>query len=207
MKISQKAKAIISLVIATLLLEGCGGVEPEKRDYPLALAWDYEDSEYKVIYGMADLQEMTKQKKDGEDTPAGLEIRGKSMNEIQEGYAKTQQYYLDLGHVKAVIFSERLLDQPRAYQQIVEGMQESPEVGKNAYVFMTDSLEEVMKAGVQEEDSLGEYLTGIYENQMNVRKDGVTLEDIYYDWNNEGRITKPPQLKVEEGQVVLCENL
>lgn len=207
MKISQKIKGIISLVIAFLLLEGCGGVEPEKRDYPLALAWDYEDSEYKVIYGMADLQEMTKQNKDGEDTPAGLEIRGKSMNEIQEGYAKTQQYYLDLGHVKAVIFSERLLDQPRAYQHIVEGMQESPEVGKNAYVFMTDSLEEVMKAGGQEEDSLGEYLTGIYENQMNVSKDGVTLEDIYYDWNNEGRITKPPQLKVEEGQVVLCENL
>lgn len=207
MKISQKIKGIISLVIAFLLLEGCGGVEPEKRDYPLALAWDYEDSEYKVIYGMADLQEMTKQNKDGEDTPAGLEIRGKSMNEIQEGYAKSQQYYLDLGHVKAVIFSERLLDQPRAYQHIVEGMQETPEVGKNAYVFMTDSLEEVMKAGRQEEDSLGEYLTGIYENQMNVRKDGVTLEDIYYDWNNEGRITKPPQLKVEEGQVVLCENL
>lgn len=207
MKISQKIKGIISLVIAALLLEGCGGVEPEKRDYPLALAWDYEDGEYKVIYGMADLQEMTKQGKDGADTPAGLEVRGDSLEEIREGYAKTQQYYLDLGHVKAVIFSQRLLDQPRAYKHIVEGMQESPEVGKNAYVFVTDSLEEVMKAGELKEDSLGEYLTGIYENQMNVREDGVTLEDIYFEWNNEGRIMNPPQLKVEEGQVVLCEDI
>lgn len=209
MKIKIRTRWMISMgLMAVLLLGGCGGVEPEKRDYPLALAWDYDDDGYTIIYGMAKLQEMTEQKKGNGDTPPGLVMKGKSLEEIQTEYAMTQQHYLDLGHVQAVIFSERLLDQPRAYENVLEGMQNNPAIGMNAYVFTTDSLEEVMRLGAEKEDTLGEYLTGIYKNRMSgARNDGVKLEDVYYDWNNEGQITAPPQLKVQEEEVVLCENL
>ncbi len=201
-------KHIMTCMITILLAAGgCGAVEPEKRDYPLALAWDYEDGNYSVVYGMANLQEVTEQDKGNQDTDLSLKVQGQNLEEIRANYARSQQYYLDLGHVKAIIFSERLLNQPKAYQNLMEDMQKSTEIGKNAYVFMTDSMEDVMKTGAQKEDGLGQYLTGIYDNHEGARQKGVTLEDIYYDWNNEERITQLPQLKVEEGKVILCENL
>lgn len=207
MKIRKNIRRIISLTALALFFCGCGGIEPEKREYPLALAWDYQGGIYTVIYGTADLSEMTGQQKGDDNTPPGLMIQGASLDELRAEYVKSQQYYLDLGHVQAVLFSQRLLDQQDAYAVVVEGMQKNQILGKNAYVFAVDAPEEVMKLGGQKEDTIGEYLTGIYENHMQTQKDGVTLEKIYYDWNNERKITGLPRLGVEKGQVVLCEEV
>ena len=207
MKIRKSIRRIISLTAFALFFGGCGGIEPENRDYPLSLAWDYQEGSYTLIYGMAELSEMTEQQKGDENTPPGLMVQGGSLDELRAEYVKSQQYYLDLGHVQAVIFSQRLLEQPDAYGIVVEGMQKNPILGKNAYVFAVDAPEEVMKLGGQKEDTIGEYLTGIYENHMQTQKDGVTLEELYYDWNNEGKITSLPRLIAEKGQVVLCEEV
>lgn len=202
-----KRTGIIGVGMLALFLVGCGGVEPEKRDYPMTLAFGHEDGSNYVIYGMANLNEVTEQGKGEQDTPEVLKIRGESMSEIHEEYAKTQQYYLDLGHVQAVIFDKSLLDDKESYGKVVEEMQGIPEIGKNAYVFRTTRLEEIMITGQEKEDSLGEYLRGMYENHMKIKKKGLTLEDLYYEWNNFGVISKIPTLNVKDGQVVLCEDL
>lgn len=202
-----KKTGMIGFGVIVMLLAGCGGVEPEKRDYPMTLAFGREDGSDYVIYGMADLNEVTEQGKSEQDTPLTLKIKGEFMKEIHEEYARTQQYYLDLGHVQAVIFDEGLLADTDAYGKIVAEMQGIPEIGKNAYVFRTSKLEEVMKTGQQKEDSLGEYLRGMYENHMKTKKKGLTLEDLYYDWNNFENISQMPAVEVENGQVVVCENL
>ena len=61
MKIRKSIRRIISLTAFALFFGGCGGIEPEKRDYPLSLAWDYQEGSYTLIYGMAELSEMTEQ--------------------------------------------------------------------------------------------------------------------------------------------------
>ena len=50
--------------------------------------------------------------------------------------------------------------------------------------------------------SLGEYLTGIYENRLKGQEDkGVTLKEVYFNWYEKGRLPKLPQLKEEEGKL------
>lgn len=204
MKIRRRIRTAIVLTTAALTLSGCGGVEPEKRDYPLALAWDYQEGNYMVIYGMANLSQMTAQDKGGEDTPPGLVLQGKDLQELKDRYAESQQYYLDLGHVQVVIFGPGILEDPKIYENVVEGMQQNQVLGKNAYVFFADEPAEVMKLSGQKNDTIGEYLTGIYENHMREGQQGFTLEDLYYDWNNEERIGELPKLVVENGQVSIC---
>lgn len=196
----------VCLTLGTVILGGCGGVEPEKRDYPLALAWNYVDGDYKVVYSMANLSEMTGQGKGNGDTPAGLVLTGEDMDELKEKYARSQQYYLDLGHVQAVIFGQDLLENPEIYGKVVEGMQDNPVLGKGAYVFAASDPEEVMKLSTKKDDTIGEFLTGVYENHMGSHEESRTLGDIYYDWNNREEITDIPLLQVEESQVIVCGN-
>lgn len=198
--------AAVLLVSGPVILGGCGGVEPEKRDYPLALAWNYEEGDYQVIYSMANLSQMTGQEKSNGDTPAGLVLTGKNLDELKEKYAKSQQYYLDLGHVQAVIFGQNLLQDPEIYGKVVEGMQDNPVLGKGAYVFAAGDPEEVMKLSAHKDDTIGEYLTGVYENHMGEHEESRTLEDVYYDWNNRKEVTDLPLLQVEESQVIVCGN-
>ena len=58
---------VIILGISLFTLSGCGGVEPEKRMYPLALGADIEDRKIQLTYGVPDLPKATGQEKNGED--------------------------------------------------------------------------------------------------------------------------------------------
>ena len=58
---------VIILGISLFTLSGCGGVEPEKRMYPLALGADIEDRKFQLTYGVPDLPKATGQEKNGED--------------------------------------------------------------------------------------------------------------------------------------------
>ncbi len=62
-----KKKLAVACVSALFLLTGCGGVEPEKRMYPLALGADITEGKYLLTYGIPDLPKSTGQEKDGED--------------------------------------------------------------------------------------------------------------------------------------------
>lgn len=42
------------------------------------------------------------------------------MEEIMEKYNRTQEYYLDLGHLQAVILGENLLKDQEAYDYILD---------------------------------------------------------------------------------------
>ena len=58
-----KKKLAVACVSALFLLAGCGGVEPEKRMYPLALGADITEGKYLLTYGIPDLPKSTGQEK------------------------------------------------------------------------------------------------------------------------------------------------
>ena len=60
-----KKKLAAACVSALFLLAGCGGVEPEKRMYPLALGADITEGRYQLTYGIPDLPKSTGQEKTG----------------------------------------------------------------------------------------------------------------------------------------------
>ncbi|MGI6012175.1 MAG: hypothetical protein ACOX8H_11895 [Ruminococcus sp.] len=190
------------LTAALGLLWGCGGVEPEKRAYPLVLAFDWKEGQYQVIYGMANLAVSTGQGKAGDDSSGGqqtLLFEGEDMEEILNLYNRTQEYYLDLGHVQAVILGKNLLARDDEYGEVLHYMENNPAIGDGAAVFSCGDPERIMKLNGGEIESLGTYLTGIYENRPGGRsKEVVTLQKVYRSWNEKKETEKLPDLDVKE---------
>lgn len=195
----RKKAAVGSLmIIAVLFFTGCAGIEPEKRMYPLALGIDFSGESYKLTYGMPDLPQATGQGKDEEEnTPSMLTIQGKDFQEIQEIYERSQEKYLDIGHLQVIIIGENLLNSEK-WKEFLMYLKEEPLVGENIYLFCAEDPEAVMNwdsGGT----SVGEYLTGLLENKSADRqKNGVTLRQIYYQWYQNGTMKEMPQIILGE---------
>ncbi len=206
----DKKYAVLPLAVL-LLLWGCGGTEPEKRAFPLAVSVDAEGDDFLVTYAMADLPLMTGQGKDpggsGEEQDTGSRFRGQDFQEIRQKYRDSQEYLLDLGHVKALILGDSLLENREKREELFREIEKSPVLGKNLYLFRAAKPEQIMAQNGKEKDSVGEFLAGFYENQKDgERRTPVTLEDFFYQWSNRGEIPRLPVLECEDGQIFLRES-
>lgn len=205
----RKVKKFLVMVPCVLLLSGtlsgCRIVEPEKRAYPLVVAIDRQQGQYQVYLAMAQLAESTGQGKSGGeeqngDDEGGLLLTGDSKEEILEIYNKTQELYLDPGHIQAVLFGKGLLEEPDGMRHVLLEMEAENGMGNSAYVFSCEQPEEILKMNGNQVESLGKYLAGIYENRTG-EEEPVTLSQMYWSVHNRGQICEMPLLQVREGEL------
>lgn len=187
-------------------LAGCQIVEPEKRAYPLVLGIDEQDGEYQVYFGMAGLASMTGQGKGGEEDGQGgsgqgaLLFTGKDQEEILDAYEKSQELYLDVGHVQAVIFGQDLCAETDKLVEVLKAMEQKSTLGNAAYVYRTRDLAGVMETNGNQVESLGEYLSGIYENRTDSEKP-LILRRVYSTFHNEKRVEEFPMITLKENGI------
>lgn len=196
---------VIILGISLFTLSGCGGVEPEKRMYPLALGADIEDRKIQLTYGVPDLSKATGQEKNGEDQGnAAPSVSGDSFQEIEQLYSRTQEKYLDMGHLEILVLGQSLLDGGR-WEQVLEYLKQEPTIGENVYVFRSSNAAEAVGWGSPQETSLGEYLLGLLENNPDGSpSQAVTLRELYHEMYDRGALPALPDLIIqgEELEVV-----
>ena len=196
---------VIILGISLFTLSGCGGVEPEKRMYPLALGADIEDRKFQLTYGVPDLPKATGQEKNGEDQGnAAPSVSGDSFQEIEQLYSRTQEKYLDMGHLEILVLGQSLLDGGR-WEQVLEYLKQEPTIGENVYVFRSSNATEAVGWGSPQETSLGEYLLGLLENNPDGSpSQAVTLRELYHEMYDRGALPALPDLIIqgEELEVV-----
>ena len=196
---------VIILGISLFTLSGCGGVEPEKRMYPLALGADIEDRKFQLTYGVPDLPKATGQEKNGEDQGnAAPSVSGDSFQEIEQLYSRTQEKYLDMGHLEILVLGQSLLDGGR-WEQVLEYLKQEPTIGENVYVFRSSNAAETVGWGSPQETSLGEYLLGLLENNPDGSpSQAVTLRELYHEMYDRGALPALPDLIIqgEELEVV-----
>ena len=199
----RKTAAIFSVLLFTL--SGCGGVEPEKRMYPLALGADIEDRKFQLTYGVPDLPKATGQEKNGEDQGnAAPSVSGDSFQEIEQLYSRTQEKYLDMGHLEILVLGQSLLDGGR-WEQVLEYLKQEPTIGENVYVFRSSNAAEAVGWVSPQETSLGEYLLGLLENNPDGSpSQAVTLRELYHEMYDRGALPALPDLIIqgEELEVV-----
>ncbi len=196
----------VALIFALVLtLSGCQIVEPEKRAYPLVLGIDWADGEYAIYLAMAKMADSTGQEKSGSEQEANMVIlKGKDSKEIQKMYDASEELYLDVGHVQALVLGDALLqDEERAFSILMD-MEQNHDLGNSPYVFQTEDMEGLFEMNGKQVESLGDYLTGLYENRIEKRVP-KTLMDVYREIHNEGRMIKVPRLEVSEEEVELVE--
>ena len=108
-----------------------------------------------------------------------LMITGADFDELEEKYEKSQEKYLDMGHLQVLILSDRLLENER-WQVLLDYLKEEPFVGENVYVFRAEDPREILEWEGGSGTSVGEYLVGILENRVSGQeKKGVTLREVY----------------------------
>ena len=203
----RRYRMIAVVFLLTGSLWACG-VPLEDRAFPLSVAVDYTEGKYEVYYGMPDLSAETGQDKEGENSGQKETVvcyRGRSMEETEELFLRSQEDYLDLGHVKAFLLGENLLKNKNAYEALLAYLEEKPSVAGNIYVFSCRSPREIMELEGTELDSLGTFLVRIVESRPYSRQEEQTdLQSLYNAWHNQEN--RPSMLQVQaEGQTLLVK--
>lgn len=198
----RKRAGAAACVLMMLFLGGCGGVEPEKRIYPLALGVDYEDEEFIVTYGMADLPEATGQDKPEENGNKNVfSLTGGDFQEIDELYNRSQEKYQDLGHLEILILGENLVLE-EAWEPLLEYLKGEPFVGENIYVFQAENPGELVNWKSEKGASLGEYIMGIMENRTSGQQyAGVTLREVYYQIAKDATLPELPAIMQQQEEL------
>lgn len=198
----KKKAAVAAAVSMVLFLSGCAGVEPEKRMYPLALGADTLDNGFVITYGMPDLPQATGQEKEEEDGGvSALTITGTTFEDIEAQYNRSQEKYLDMGHLQVMILGTRILSEGR-WETLLEYLKTEPFIGENVYVFQTENPKEVLEWKNGSGTSIGEYLIGMLENRMaGEQKNGVTLREVYHERYLNGRMPELPEIRLKESEI------
>lgn len=203
MRKNRRWQVAIVVMLVLLSVSGCQAVEPEKRAYPLVVGIDWEEGDYQVWMDLASLGKDTGQEKQGgeEQNTQILCFTGKNQEEILHAYEASQERYLDIGHVKAVLLGEELIRQQEQLGKVLDGMEKENILGNSAYVFATPMVEGVMETDGKEVESLGEFLSGMYENRTGEEKrEPVRMADLYRE-RQEERAVMCPQVTAVEGQL------
>ena len=158
----KKTAALSLFLVFSLFLGGCGSaVEPEKRMYPLAVGVDASAEGILVSYGMPDLSQSTGQGKEEEDgSTRVLQISGSDFREIEQIYDRSQEKFLDMGHVQVFVLGQTILEDGR-WRMVLEYLKQEPFTGEDIYVFVTSQAQEVLKWQGENNSSAGEYITGL----------------------------------------------
>lgn len=157
---------------------------------------------------MPDLPKATGQGKEDEGkNPAVLTIQGEDFKEIEKLYERSQEKYLDIGHLQVLILGKNLLNSAK-WESLLQYLKEEPLAGENIYLFQTETPESVINwdsGGT----STGEYLKGLLENRISgQQKEGITLRQVYHQWYENRTIPNLPEIVLnDEGIQVLNLNI
>ena len=126
-----------------------------------------------------------------------LSLSGRDFQEIEAVYNRSQEKFLDLGHLEVLILDEQILEEG-SREALIGYLKQEEHIGEDVYVFRTDMLGDVFHWKGARESSIGEYLQGIQENRTSgQQKKGVTLREVYHQFCQDGTLPWLPEIWVE----------
>lgn len=201
-RIRRLIKGVL-LLCPLSLLTACQVVEPEKRAYPQVIGIDWQEQQaYDIWMHLAVLTEDTGQGKESSETQPGndLYFSGATTEAIMADYEASREQYLDIGHVKAVIFEEGLWEKEEILIPVLKKMEEESSLGNSPCVFVTEHVSELARTVQEQKISLGDFLTGFYENRTDdAQGTPVKLADLYRAVHKKEKFSQVPKI-VTEGQ-------
>ena len=201
-KRKTRKTTIVALAVFILALNGCAGIEPEKRMYPLALGAEWSEDGWTLIYGMPELPSAEGQEKE-ESQNSVLSIKGNDFDEIEKIYNRSQEKYLDMGHLQVLILKNQLV-QSEHWKELLAYLKKEPLIGENVYVFRSEYPEQIMKWN-KNGSSTGEYLLGILENRIpDQEENGVTLRQVYQQHYENNTLPDIPEIILQDEEIQVC---
>ena len=110
--------------------------------YPLALGAEWSEDGWTLIYGMPELPGAEGQEKE-ESQNSVLSIKGNDFDEIEKIYNRSQEKYLDMGHLQVLILKNQLV-QSEYWKELLAYLEKEPLIGENVYVFRSEYPEQIV---------------------------------------------------------------
>ncbi|HCT92895.1 MAG TPA: hypothetical protein DF613_16165 [Lachnospiraceae bacterium] len=127
---------------------------------------------------------------------------GATFREVLYEFARSNEHYLDLGHVKAVVLDDSLLSNRPVARGLFAELAALWRMDENSFVYQSEDVRELAEADLGD-SSLGDYLGGIYENQQEQTREPLKLRKLLTSWEN-GRYDKEiPVVKLQAGRPCL----
>ena len=187
-------KIVIVFFLCAVFLTGCSNVELENRDFPTAAVVLYSEGKLEVFYAIPDLKGESGSENKEEKQEAVL-TKGDTMEEVEQSFQYQSDKYLDMSHLKAVVFGKELMEQKEKFEEVLHYFEQNPVFARNMLVFSCDekNQEGILDMAVNSDTSFGFYLENLYKNNPSIGKEEeITLGDLL------GSIRKGEKIKLPE---------
>lgn len=135
-----------------------------------------------------------------------LSIKGNDFDEIEKIYNRSQEKYLDMGHLQVLILKNQLV-QSEHWKELLAYLEKEPLIGENVYVFRSEYPEQIMKWN-KNGSSTGEYLLGILENRIpEQEKNGVTLRQVYQQHYENNTLLDIPEIILQDEEIQVLSGI
>lgn len=193
--------ALSAGIFVMIFLGGCG-ILLEDRTFVLSLSVDYKDGEYLVWYGTSDLSGEVSEEEENSPVKeqSENEFKGTSMEEAEKKFLSSQENELDMGHLKAVILGEGLLQNQTAYEGVLNYLEAQPAVASNVLIFQCKEIENLVQIEKEQEIPLGIYLTKMPQDKS---KETVKLQEVYRLWYSQKTQPVFPEIKIWQKKIVV----
>ena len=175
----KRGKVLGGAAALLLLLGGCTARELEERLFPAAVQLQLKGEKVQILYAWYEGNEPGGSAKD-ESSMTLLE--GNSLKEILNTAEAYGEKYMDYSHVKAVILDEKLLEEEKTKEEILEWLTGDPAFSANLILYpMEASGLTLKKAQERSGGQAGTYLEDLYKNNKTFRRKGMTLGECIQD--------------------------
>lgn len=206
-KSSRKVSSMIVFFCLPFLLSGCQTKELEERSFPLAVSMELENDQLSVTYALNQSAGGERDQKGGVGEE-NIFLKGKDFQEVEQLYYHRYDHYLDLGHLKAIVFGKNLIRNKERFTQLLDYLEEHEVVARNVLVFISEeNPQEILKENGKSVPSIGLYLDQMYRNNPYLpQKNSVTIGEVLNYWHNKESTIEIPEIgKVDGNLEVLGE--
>lgn len=160
-------KKVFLLLSMLLFLTGCGKTtDIEDRNYALVMGIDKAEAGIRVTYSFADLSKIEGGTGKSRESKT-LSLEGRNLDAVEQEYKTFQDKKLELGHLKAFIFGNKLTQDTELFSCVLSDIQDNTEYANTIMVFTSDKdARDIVNLDSKIKGLLGDYLNDMYENNL-----------------------------------------
>ena len=193
------------LVFCSAALSGCSATQLEERSFPMAALVDDKDGQVVFAYGVSALS--LKDDTDREVAKVNVPMTsGACCAESLAAYEWEMSKKADCSHLKVLVLGEQLLQDKKAFNDMLDTMEESDLYPRNTYVCVTKDVSVLFETEENLPQDLGTYLELCLQNHESDRQiRHENLGKLLDERRNRRKAVELPCLQVEEGAIVLSD--
>lgn len=199
-KVSKKNCILVLIMGMMLSLTACSETELEERCFPLMAAAGYEDQRVTFCVGFP----RSGNSNDTGNTSIEIQVqtvKGKTFEKSKEEYESHLNKLADYNHLKVLVLEDDLLEEAKAYNEMLDYLAETESFPRNTYVCAVDDMEDLMELEKSLPQDLGTYLEEYLVNQEAKKERLLTLGDLIDEKENQEMVLYMPYLEVEDSFV------